>query len=313
MAAFGPRLPGIPFALLKEEWDVIMATSFPCAYLLPFALFRPFLGIPLVIVGAFHDGDELQDTGLTWRLAARADAYGVHTEFERWRALDAGLKPEKVHLLPGGSDPDLIAGCDKAQARRHYGVSDTVFLYVGQFLAGKGLSTILDAAQQLWQQRQDFTLLLAGSSHSADAQRIIKQVDRLPTQLRGRIKLVNNFSHVEKPRLYSAADVFLFPSKIDSFGLAMIDAWAARLPVIAGDCAAQRSYIKPEHDALLTLPDEPRELARHMVRLMDDPGLRRELGTNGRRRVEKEYNWDMVTARYREVYQNLVWGRGKNG
>lgn len=310
---FGPRMPALPWHLLTGNWDVVMATTFPCLQMPVSAWLKPLAGYPLVLVGAYHDRDPLHRHPYTWRYARLADAYVAHTPFERDLAIRNGIAAEKVHLIAAGSDPDFTAGCDRAAARAGYGIDGTVLLYVGQFIPGKGIETILAAAAQLNRTRQDFSLIIAGSASHPHAAHIRALVAALPESLSARVVVRGNFPAREKAAIFAAADVFVFPSTVDSFGIAITEAWAAGLPVIAAAAPPQQSFLRAATDALLVPPENPAALAAALSRLLDSPAERAALAGAGRQRVHDHYNWPAVTIAYRQLYSKLAATRRRPG
>lgn len=88
----------------------------------------------------------------------------------------------------------------------------------------------------------------------------------------------------------ASASVAVVPLRVGSgTRLKIVEAWAVGTPVVSTSLGAEGLECEPGRDLLIA--DEPEDFARKVVALLEDPGLAREIGTNGRRRFEAAYTW----------------------
>jgi glycosyltransferase involved in cell wall biosynthesis len=104
---------------------------------------------------------------------------------------------------------------------------------------------------------------------------------------------------------YHAADALCFPSVKEGWGLAVLEALAAGLPVLASDLPVFREYLVDGVSALLPPVGDADGITAAMVRLVDDPELRQRL-VEGGRAILPRYTWSASAARHREVYADLL-------
>lgn len=109
----------------------------------------------------------------------------------------------------------------------------------------------------------------------------------------------------DREALFAAADICVYPSRIEPFGNVTLDAWAAKVPIVAAASAGPRAYIRHEQDGLLVEIENHRELAAGVARLLSDPGLAKNLCDNGYRRFEAEFNEAAVVARWQTLFAAL--------
>ena len=102
-----------------------------------------------------------------------------------------------------------------------------------------------------------------------------------------------------------ASDIFVLPSVYEGFGLAIAEAMAFDLPVVATDLPSIREVVVHEKTGLLVPPRNPAALAGAILRLMESPSLAKSYGHNGRQRVEDLFSLKMITRQYEDLYKEL--------
>jgi glycosyltransferase involved in cell wall biosynthesis len=118
------------------------------------------------------------------------------------------------------------------------------------------------------------------------------------------VVLLGTVADADLPAWYRAADALAFPSIKEGWGLAVLEAMAARLPVVATDIPVFREYLTPGEDALLVPPADPVALAGAMRALMDDGALRDRLRAAGAR-VAGRFTWEATASRHQAVYAGI--------
>jgi phosphatidylinositol alpha-mannosyltransferase len=108
------------------------------------------------------------------------------------------------------------------------------------------------------------------------------------------------------PPYHAAADVFLASSiGPETFGISLVEAMAAGLPIVASDLRAYREVVRPGVDGLLVPPGDPTTLAAALRRVLTDPGLAAALARAGRTRAQR-YAWDVVVPELDATYHTLA-------
>jgi glycosyltransferase involved in cell wall biosynthesis len=200
-----------------------------------------------------------------------------------------GARPERIHIVPHVIDfaqfawAGQLSQTDRAEIRDALGVCGVVFAYVGRLWTGKGLTYLLDAFAEL--QRADVgnvSLLFVGDGR-----------DEALLRARARENGLRNvafcgFQHGDVlPRLYGASDVFVFPTLGDPFGMAILEAMACELPVIATTaCGEIDERVVDGENGFLVPPADKDRLLEKMTRLAGDAELRRRMGRASRERVD---------------------------
>jgi glycosyltransferase involved in cell wall biosynthesis len=208
---------------------------------------------------------------------------GVGVDLERFRLADGAIVRERYAL---GDDP-LVA-------------------YIGQHGRHKGIDTLVCALKCVWQEIPDTRLLIAGAptNFTLHIEKLIREELTLDEQ--NQIVFLGNFDEDEKPHLFAACDVFAYPSRFESFGIAFVEAWAAGKPVIGCGSGAVPSIVGDGIDGILVPPDDPTSLSQAILRMLESPGLRKRMAQAGHEKVQQRYTWDIVTPRWRNVYERVL-------
>jgi glycosyltransferase involved in cell wall biosynthesis len=173
--------------------------------------------------------------------------------------------------------------------RARYGLPERFLLYVGQVYPQKNVGGILRALALL-RDRIPHPLVMAGRP-SLKAERDMRLVERLG--LGDRVRIVGWVADEDLPVLYSLADAFVFPSLYEGFGIPLLEAMACGCPVVTstgGSCAEVVGEAGLRVD-----PADPAAIAAAVLRVVNEPGLARELGRRGVERARR-FTWER-TAR----------------
>jgi len=105
--------------------------------------------------------------------------------------------------------------------------------------------------------------------------------------------------------LHRAADVFVYPSNYDTFGLVVTEAMASGLAVVAGRNIGAAELITSGRDGMLCDPEDPKSLAAALDQLASDPGAARNLAAAGRQVIQRQ-SWDACAAATLQVYEEAL-------
>ncbi|MFP4511183.1 MAG: glycosyltransferase, partial [Spirochaetaceae bacterium] len=108
--------------------------------------------------------------------------------------------------------------------------------------------------------------------------------------------------------LYSAADVTVVPSRIESFGLTALESLACGTPVVGFNATGTMDIVLHKDNGYLAEPYEPVDLAFGIDWVLDNDARRRQLGIAARAQAERQFSYPVVGARYRDLYRLVVQG-----
>jgi phosphatidylinositol alpha-mannosyltransferase len=213
------------------------------------------------------------------------------------RALPARVLPGPIAIVPNGV---CLARFRRARCPIDGLPPGRIVLWVHRLEPRKGFAIALRAFTALAATLDDVHLVVIGEGSARAAQTSI------PSELRHRVHMLGAVRDEDLPRYHAAADVFIAPAiGQESFGLALVEAMAAGLPVVASDIRGYREVVHPGVDGLLVPPADPSALAAALHRVLTDPELAASLARAGRMRAER-YSWDVVAPTLGAIYRELA-------
>jgi glycosyltransferase involved in cell wall biosynthesis len=226
-----------------------------------------------------------------------------------------GLPSERIHVVPDGVDTSRFRPVPDRERRaawrkRALGADVPFIAYVGKPTERRNLSALVHAFASLKAEKGiPHRLVIAGSDlpGTSPFRRVIRECG-----VEGDVEVIGYVSHEDMPLLFNAADVFVYPSSYEGFGMPVLEAMACGTPVITLDNTAF-----PEFAGGIAhlLPDARVEtLATGIWTVLNDEALRRHMAVEGPRRAA-EYDWSKVAQRYLDLLVPLAvsWARGGRG
>ncbi|MGE5802332.1 MAG: glycosyltransferase family 4 protein [Gemmatimonadota bacterium] len=244
-------------------------------------------------------------------LFGSADAVVANSQWTREQAQtvlrELGLDPlaERVRVVPLGTDPEQFRpGIDTHAVRARYNLNGSAWvLTVARLEPYKGVDMALRAVAQVRRDGLDVNYLVVGSGKKR------KEYQALAEELKiaDHVRFVGNVPEAELPAVFNIASAYVGVSRradgsrVEGFGVALAEASACGLPVIAGQSGGLAEAVRDGETGLVVNPDDPEAVADALKRLLGDQLLARRLGQSGRKAVETYYNWDRVIRDLRDI------------
>lgn len=215
-------------------------------------------------------------------------------------AVSRGWPRERVHYLPNFA-PDPAPAAPLTRAPLQTPEAAPLALALGRLHPNKGFDLLLRALAAV----PDLYLWIAGEGALRNT------LERLARDL-GLVRRVRFLGWREDvPALLASADLLVCSSRHEPLGNVVLEAWAARVPVVALASAGPGALIADEESGLLVPPEgAPGGLARALARLSGDPALRARLAAGGRRAYEAGFTEAAVVGRYLDFFRRVASPRG---
>jgi len=301
-------LPGFARALRDEGCDAILVQEYEYARFDALALLGAALRLP--VFATFQGGDwtasPLEARVRPWSLkACRGLIVPSRRERERLASV-YGVPAGKIVDVPNPLDTAAWRPADRAESRRALGLGEDEVLFVthGRVdIPRKGLDVLLAAWRRVAAARPTARLLMIGSGQDEAAFQAMIDADP-PPQLERLASYVTDRQAV-RARL-SAADAYVAASRLEGLPVAPLEAMACGLPVVATDIHGLSDIFEAgeAHGGLVVPPGDADALAAAMLRLHDEPELRKRLAKAARVRVESRFAPEQVGAALAEFMRS---------
>jgi len=175
-------------------------------------------------------------------------------------------------------------------------------LSVGRLSWRKGYKYLIDAMPIVLLEYPDARLLLVGNGIQRAS--LAQQVRKLGVE--DSVLFSDKVSTEKLFSLYHEAEVYVQPSLYEPFGITILEAMSMRKPVVATRTGGIPELIKNGAEGLLVEPRNSLQLASAIADVFSDASLRRRLGSNSRKRVEREFTWEAIATKTLKLYTNLL-------
>lgn len=225
----------------------------------------------------------------------------------RWTAHQLrarGIPAHRISVVPLAAPPHF-GPCDTesvSSLRARYGLHRPFLLFVGGPCGRKNLAGAARAFALLVSRKRLEHHLIAVGLTGSDAGSALRAAG-VEADLKGRVRYLGVVPAGDMPLLYNAADLVLYPSLAEGFGLPVLEAMACGVPVVAADAGALPEVAGDA--ALLAHPGQPEEIAAAAARVLSDAGLRRRLVTRGLERAAL-LSWERTARETIAVYEQCV-------
>lgn len=229
-----------------------------------------------------------------------------------WRRIDAAIAVSEaaagflaraiageVEIVPNGVEVERFADPGPAAVGLPPGRR---ILWVNRLDPQKGFPVMIRAFDRLAGRLGDVVLVVAGDGRDRSA------ADGLAKTVRRRLVMLGPVPHEDLPAYHAGADVFVSPALgQESFGIVLVEAMAAGVPVVATDIPGYREVIRPDTNGLLVPPGDWEALADALERLLGDEELAARLSDAGRERASA-YSWEAVLPKIEAIYRRVAAG-----
>jgi glycosyltransferase involved in cell wall biosynthesis len=288
----------------QTRFDLLRVHSL--RYVGPAALWaRRRYGLDVPVVSHHHHLDpSWLNPVIEKRVLEASDRVITVSEFsKRQLVASLGIKGDQVEVVPNGVDERFCPGAkDTALRRRHSLGAGPVALFLGGLKPRKSLPFLLDLWREVASVRPDATLLIAGAG---PLERTLRR-KAAALGLGRRVVFAGRVAEAEKDAYYRLADLFLFPSSLEGFGLAAGEAMSCGLPVVTSDQGALPELVVNGEGGFVCPDRDLAAFTRAALQLLERVDLRERFAQFNRDRVERLFRWGMASRRVLEIYREAV-------
>jgi len=264
---------------------------------------------PIVIRTVHHVDDFTTQSLIDCQRRAILDPDRILVVSDHWRETLQREYGTTAEVVNNGVDVVRFQAADRALAaalRRRAGAAGRpLILAVGGIEPRKGSDTLVQAIASMRRSGRRPVLAVVGGHSFQDyrdyRERVLSSLPHLGLKLGDDVVLLGTVADAELPAWYAAADVFAFPSTKEGWGLAVLEAMSAGLPVVTSDLPVFREYLRPGWDALMVPVADAPALAEALTAVLDDQVLANRLRSAGLA-LCRRYSWDRSAAQHQAIY-----------
>lgn len=284
---------------------VLLTTDSKVPFFLPKSCFL----VPLVTDLAVYRLKETYQLSraLWWRMqyryvCRRANLFLAISEFTRKEMVEIlRIPPEKIKVVLCACSPTMRPVTDESlleQIKEKYQLPKRFVLFVGNFNPRKNLERLLWAFDLVKEQMPHHLVIAGEQGWKFDKQEALKNICHADA-----IHFIDYAPDEDMPALYSAADLFVFPTLYEGFGIPVIEAQACGTPVLTSNCSALPEVCGDA--AIFVNPYDVEDIGRGMLRVLQDPALAENLARKGLENA-KRFSWEDSARKLNELIEATV-------
>ncbi|MEN8218059.1 MAG: glycosyltransferase family 4 protein [Pseudomonadota bacterium] len=231
-----------------------------------------------------------------------SDVVIVPSEYIKHFLVLRGVKEEKIRVVYPGIDGAIFRFReeDRSRIRQQYDVldDDILLIYVAFFRGPKAHEILVDGLSCL--DNPKVKLMLVGTGDN------LQQIERLIVghQLRSRVLLTGKQKNIVQ--FLSAGDIFVFPSRTESFGKAVVEAMACQLPIVANDIPTVREILGNEERGFIYKYDDVQDMVAKLSRCLENFEACKAVANENVRYVEENFTLKRMTEAFEAIFCELA-------
>ncbi|MHA6533529.1 glycosyltransferase family 4 protein [Paenibacillus sp. BAC0078] len=211
------------------------------------------------------------------------------------------LDKQRTEVIPNGIDLRSLELMPAHSFRREQYAQEggKIVLFIGRLVKEKGVQVLLESMHEVLREFPHCTCIIAGRGP------MHAELEASAAELGTSVRFTGFVDSLEKSYLLDIADVCVFPSLYEPFGIVALEAMGSGTPVIVSDAGGLGEIVEHGRTGLTSIPGDPHMLADRILYLLRDPEEGEHLAEAARREVRLRYDWQPIADRTREVYSAL--------
>lgn len=266
--------------------------------------------------GTLNGRQSLQINHMEWSLTYEAWRVIVCSQFMSDEVATFFSTPrDKIDIVPNGVEfqPNPFTSSEERRAlRRRFAEDDQpLAFYIGRLVYEKGLHILIDAWQQVHAQTGGH-LVIAGTGPMMETLRTQAHTNGIGEA----VHIAGFIDDTLRNQLYHLADMAIFPSLYEPFGIVALEAFAAHCPLIVSQTGGLAEVVRPHETGILVEPGNVDSLVWGIMHVLQHPAWTQERVTNAFNDLEQHYTWDHIATTIQGIYRRVQedwrssdWGR----
>ena len=252
-----------------------------------------------------HDETQRYINDTEWMLTYESTEVIVNSNYMK-RELQSlfGLPFEKINVIPNGININMFNGVEKDyDFRRKYALdNEKIILFMGRLVYEKGVQHLISAMPKILAGYHDAKLVIAGKGGMLDELRA--QVNSLG--ISNKVYFTGYMDSKQVCKMYKCADVSVFPSTYEPFGIVALEAMLSGTPVVVSDIGGLNEIVEHGVDGMKSYAGNPNSLADSILALLYNPQLADSVVKKAKAKVKNEFNWAKIAQDTHFAYQKAI-------
>ncbi|MBR1653903.1 MAG: glycosyltransferase family 4 protein [Clostridia bacterium] len=215
-----------------------------------------------------------------------------------------GLPFEKINVIPNGINLNNYNGIDRDyDFRRKYAMdNEKIILYIGRLVYEKGVQNLIAAMPKIINGYNDTKLIIGGRGGMYDELR--EQARNLGIE--NKVYFTGYLSSKEVQKMYKCADIAVFPSTYEPFGIVALEAMLAGVPTVVSDIGGLNEIVDHGVNGMKSYAGNSNSIADSVLSLLYNHQLCDNITKNAKAKVKKEFNWNKITQDTYFTYEKAI-------
>lgn len=252
-----------------------------------------------------HDETQRYINDTEWMLTYESTEVIVNSNYMK-RELQSlfGLPFEKIDVVPNGINVNMFNGIERDyEFRRKYALdNEKIILFMGRLVYEKGIQHLISAMPKILAGYHDAKLVIAGKGGMIDE--LKAQVNSMG--ISNKVYFTGYMDSKQVCKMYKCADVSVFPSTYEPFGIVALEAMLSGTPIVVSDIGGLNEIVEHRENGMKSYAGNPNSIADSILELLYNPQLSQEVVKKARNMVKNEYNWAKIAQDTHFTYQKAI-------
>ncbi len=252
-----------------------------------------------------HDDTQRYINDTEWLLTYEATEVIVNSNFMKNDLQRLfGLPYDKINVIPNGINLNNFTGIERDyEFRRQYAMdNEKIILYVGRLVYEKGIQHLIAAMPKILSNYHDAKLVIAGKGGMIDE----LKAETSSLGLDNKVYFTGYMDSKKVQKMYKCADVAVFPSTYEPFGIVALEAMLAGVPTVVSDVGGLDEIVTHGVDGMKSYAGNSNSIADSVTALLYDHQLATNISKKARQKVKEQFNWEKIAQDTHFTYEKAI-------
>ncbi len=252
-----------------------------------------------------HDETQKYINDTEWMLTYEATEVIVNSNYMKGEVQRLfGLPFEKINVVANGVNLNKFTGIDRDYSfRRRYAMdNEKIILFMGRLVNEKGVQHLIAAMPKILAGYNDAKLVVAGKGGMLDE----LKAEAEALGLGNKVYFAGYLGGKDVEKMYKAADVLVFPSTYEPFGIVALEGMLSERPIVVSDAGGLAEIVQHRETGMKSYCGNPNSIADSILELLYNPELYANIVKKAKQKVKNDYNWTKIAQDTHFTYQKAI-------